>query len=250
LAIKFTSPKTHQLKSLQVLIITSSHKSLNSGSSETGICLQELADPYYVFKDSGECITISSPGGGKVPIDLNNDTIDIITESSIRFAKDDAALYHISHTLPINEIDADNFDIVFITGGYGGMPDLLNNAFLNSLLQKFIEENKPIGAAGSAVAALLSVKNEDGSDYIKGKKLTAYSNDEVAIKGVAGETPFMLESQLLSQGAFYSRSKNRESHVIIDDNLITGQNPASSKGIAKALLALAHEAEELYDSVF
>ena len=51
------------MKSLQILMVTTSHKSLGDTSPDTGIWLQELAGPYYVFKDAGEWITIASPNG-------------------------------------------------------------------------------------------------------------------------------------------------------------------------------------------
>ncbi|MGI8637055.1 MAG: hypothetical protein ACR2KZ_16805 [Segetibacter sp.] len=73
------------MKSLEVLIIATSHKSLGDTSADTGVWLDELASPYYVFKDAGECITISTPDGGIIPIDPKSEVKDALTDSTKRF---------------------------------------------------------------------------------------------------------------------------------------------------------------------
>ena len=227
------------MKSLQVLIVTTSHKSLGDRSPDTGLWLQELAGPYYVFKDAGECITITSPLGGPVPIDAKSESRDVITESITRFKMDEQALFQLAHSLPLNEVKAEHFDLIFITGGHGAMLDLANNKILKNLLEAFNSMGKPIGAVGSGVVGIVALQNVDGTPFVKDKKLTAYSNAEVQLEGLTYLVPFLLESQLLSLGAFYSRSPDYKSHVVTDGNLVTGQNPASSVDTAKAVKSIA-----------
>jgi len=110
---------------------------------------------------------------------------------------------------------------------------------LISILNGFISTDKPIGAIGSGVVALVGLKEADGSPYVKNKKLTGYSNAEVQMHELTYAVPFLLESQLLSIGAFYSRSADYTTHVVRDGNLITGQNPASAADVAKMILTIA-----------
>ena len=230
------------MKSLQVLIVTTSHKSLGDASADTGVWLEELAGPYYIFKDAGECVTITSPKGGLIAIDANSETVDTATENTKRFLHDHQAIYHLNHSLPLNEIKADDFDLVFITGGHGAMFDLADNKLLEKLLESFNSMGKIIATVGSGAVALTAMHSADGTPFVKGRKLTAYSNAEVTNEGLAFTMPYLLESQLLSLGAFYSRSANHSSHVVIDGNLVTGQNPASSIDTANKIKVLAYNA--------
>ena len=227
------------MKSLQVLIVTTSYKNFGDKSSGTGLWLEEFTEPYYVFRDHGECITITSPTGGPVPIDTNSESDTVITENIKRFKLDSQALYHLSHSLPLREVKAENFDLVFIAGGHGAMLDLANNETLISLLEDFDILEKPIGAVGSGVVALTSILNKNGTPYVKGKKITSISNDEIQLAGLTYLVPFLLETKLLSLGAFYSRSENYSAHTITDGKLVTGQNPASSAETATELLFVA-----------
>ena len=56
-------------KSLSILIVTTSHAVLGSTGKATGVWLEELAAPYYAFRDAGASVTIASIAGGAVPID-------------------------------------------------------------------------------------------------------------------------------------------------------------------------------------
>lgn len=109
------------MKSLKSLIITTSNNKLGDTTNKTGVWLEDLAAPYYVLKDGGEFITLVSPKGGQIPLDPNSNSTAVATEDTIRFRQDSQAMYHLSHSLPINEVNAEDFDLVFLSGGYGAM---------------------------------------------------------------------------------------------------------------------------------
>jgi putative intracellular protease/amidase len=48
--------------------------------------------------------------------------------------------------------------------------------------------------------------------------------------------PFLVEDELMSLGATFSKVKNWGVHTVADGQLITGQNPASSGPAAKLLI--------------
>ncbi|HEV8283760.1 MAG TPA: type 1 glutamine amidotransferase domain-containing protein [Chitinophagaceae bacterium] len=226
------------MKSTKVLFITTSHDKMGDTNDMTGVWLEEIAVPYYLFKEAGADITLASPNGGRVPLDPKSLSVILSTFSTRRFLKDQEAMNFLSNSHPLEEINANNFDVVFLPGGHGPMWDLADNKRLNQLLEAFNNENKPIGAVCHGVVCLLALKNNEGEVLIKGKQLTCFSNSEEELSGLTGIVPFLIETKLLSLGGVYSKGENYVSHVVEDGNIITGQNPASSKEVARKIIAL------------
>ena len=229
------------MRSLRCLIISTSNHKLENTESKTGVWLEDIAGPYFVFKDNGEFVTISSPLGGRIPLDDNSQSHRWETENTKRFEQNPQAMYHFTHALPLNEIKSNDYDLVFISGGYGVMWDFPNNIILQGLLSDFYYQNKPIGLVGHAVVALISFSINTQDSFVKNRKLTAFSNSEETSIGLEEKPPFLLESKLLSSGALYSKGPDFTSYVVKDGSIITGQNPASSVEAARQILLLAHE---------
>jgi len=226
------------MKSTKVLFITTSHDKMGDTDEKTGVWLEELAVPYYAFKEAGADVMLASPMGGRVPLDPKSQSIILATFSSKRFLKDVEAMDFLSHSMLLTDVKADDFDVIFLAGGHGPMWDLADNKILKKLLEAFNSNNKPIGAICHGVAGLLSLKNDKSDFFVKGKQLTCFSNSEEESSGLSGVVPFLLETKLVSLGAVYSKGANYVGHVIEDGNIITGQNPASSKEIAQKMIAL------------
>jgi putative intracellular protease/amidase len=228
------------MQCLRSLLITTSNDKLDGTTNKTGVWMEDIAAPYYVLKDGGEYITMASPLGGQIPIDPNSQSIAAATENTIRFQHDAQALYHFSHSLPLNEVKPQDFDLVFIAGGYGAMWDFPDNERLKQIVHHFNLLFRPIGLVGHAVVALVSLTTDSGEPFVKGRKLTAFSNSEEKSEMLKVVPPFSLESKLFSLGALYSKGPDFSSYVIVEENIITGQNPASSVETAKQTLSLAH----------
>jgi len=173
-----------------------------------------------------------------VPLDPKSQSIIVATQSSKRFLKDTEAIKLLSQSIQLQEIAASDFDMVFIPGGHGPLWDLSDNKILNELLEEFNREEKPIGSVCHGVVTLLSLLNKNGLPLVEGKRITAFSNSEEESGGLTKTVPFLLETELVRLGALYSKAANYVSHVVEDGNIITGQNPASSEGVAKAMVAL------------
>lgn len=226
------------MKSIKVLFVTTSHDTMGDTGDKTGVWLEELAAPYYVFKEVGADITVASPKGGQVPLDPKSQGIIIATRNTKRFLKDGEAMNFISDSMVLSEIKADDFDAVFLPGGHGPLWDLADNKILKQLLEAFDTDGKPIGAVCHGVVGLVSLQNDQGEFLVKGKRLTGFSNSEEESAGLTSVVPFLLETKLLSLGALYSKEANYVSYVVADGNIITGQNPASSEEVAKKIVAL------------
>ncbi|HEX9509932.1 MAG TPA: type 1 glutamine amidotransferase domain-containing protein [Puia sp.] len=227
---------------MKILIIATSHEQLGDTGRKTGLWLEELAVPYYLFKDAGAVITLASPKGGPIPLDPKSESIIASTATIRRFQKDLEAISLISHSISLDTIlKAEDFDMIFITGGHGPMWDFPDNPLLQQLVEDFNRQQKVIGVVCHGVAALLSPKNESGAALVKGRQLTAFSDTEEHASRLTEVVPFSLESNLVAAGALYSKSADYTSHTVTDGNLITGQNPASAKEVARKMLVLWKE---------
>lgn len=226
------------MEAQKILIITTSHNALGDTGEKTGVWLEELAAPYFVFADAGASITIASPKGGEVPLDPKSEQDDALTPSSKRFQQDMVAMDSLTHAIPLKEIKEDKFDAVFLPGGHGPMWDLANNDVLKSLLEAFNKKQKPIGLVCHGVAGLVSLQNEEGEPLVKGLKLTSFSDSEEEAVGLSNVVPFLLESKLRSLGAVYHKGTDFSDYVVADSNIITGQNPASSIDAAIEILSM------------
>ena len=221
---------------MKILIVLTSHDKLGDTGDKTGFWLEEFAAPYYVFKDAGAEITLASPLGGQPPLDPKSDAPDFQTDSTRRFKLDPAAQAVLLKTFKIVDVSAADFDAVFYPGGHGPLWDLAEDAASIALIEAMLEAGKPVAAVCHAPGVLRHPKAPDGTPVVKGKAVTGFTNTEEAAVGLTGVVPFLVEDMLKQNGASYSKMEDWQPHVVTDGLLITGQNPASSEPVAKALL--------------
>ncbi len=226
------------MKNLNVLIVTTSHDQLGNTGEKTGVWIEELAGPYYEFKDSGASLTIVSTKGGVVPLDPKSELPEWQTEFTKRFFKDEEALEAIKNTKRVDEVDPSEFDILFFPGGHGPMWDLGDNPKVAQLIQAFDQNDRPIGLVCHGVVALKGVQNGNGTPFVKGKRVTSFTNSEEDAVGLSDVVPFLLEDALKDEGAIYRKGDDWSDFVIEDGNLVTGQNPQSSVSAARKTIEL------------
>jgi len=223
---------------MKILMILTSHDKLGDTGKKTGFWLEEFAAPYYVLLEAGAEITLASPAGGQPPLDPQSDVSDARTEATQRFKKDKAAQRALGHTTKLAEIDADGFDAIFYPGGHGPLWDLAENADSQHMIETFIAEDRPLAAVCHAPAIFKHTKGADGMSLVSGRRVTGFSNTEEEGVGLTKIVPFLVEDMLEANGGLYEKGPDWGSYVVVDGNLVTGQNPASSEAAAKALLKL------------
>ena len=223
---------------MNVLMILTSHSQLGDTGKKTGFWLEEFAAPFYVLLDAGANITLASPAGGQPPLDPQSDVPEAQTEATKRFKKDDAAQSALAHTTKLAEIDADGFDGIFYPGGHGPLWDLAENADSQRMIETFMTENRPLAAVCHAPAIFKHTKGAGEKSLVSGRRVTGFANTEEAGVGLTKIVPFLVEDMLKANGGLYEKGPDWGSHVVVDSNLVTGQNPASSEAAAKALLKL------------
>ena len=223
---------------MKILMILTSHDKLGDTGKKTGFWLEEFAAPYYVLLDAGAKITLVSPAGGQPPLDPQSDVPEAQTEATERFKKDNAAQRVLGNTTKLAEIDADGFDAIFYPGGHGPLWDLAENADSQRMIETFMAKDRPLAAVCHAPAIFQHTKGADGKSLVSGRRVTGFSNTEEAAVGLTKIVPFLLEDMLEANGGLYEKGPDWGSYVVVDGNLVTGQNPTSSEAAAKALLKL------------
>ncbi|MFT4192719.1 MAG: type 1 glutamine amidotransferase domain-containing protein [Comamonas sp.] len=222
----------------KILFVLTSHDRLGDSGHKTGFWLEEFAAPYYVFKDAGVAITLASPAGGQPPLDPNSDAPEAQTSATERFRQDAEAQAALAATVPLAGVDAAGFDAVFYPGGHGPLWDLANDPASIALLEAFERAGKPLGLVCHAPGALVRVRAADGQPLVAGRRVTGFSNSEEAAVGLSAIVPFLIEDEFIRLGGHYDKGPDWAPHIVTDGRLVTGQNPASSEGVAQALLSL------------
>src|SRR3984957_1937036 len=222
---------------MRILQVLTSHDQLGDTGRKTGFWLEEGAAPYFVFRDAGVDITLASPKGGQPPIDPKSDLPENQTPAQVRFKKDERALKAFANTVKLADMKAEDFDTVFYTGGHGPMWDLAEDPVSIALLESFYNSGKPIALVCHSPGVLRRVKYK-GEPLVKGKHVTGFTNGEDEEVHLTKVVPFLVEDELKRLGGLYEKAPNWQSFVVVDDRLITGQNPASSTATAQALLKI------------
>ena len=222
---------------MKILMVLTSHDQLGSTGRKTGFWLEEFAAPFFVFRDAGVDLTLASPKGGQPPIDPHSDLPENQTSAMARFKQDAAAQKALANTIKLAEVRAKDFDAVFYVGGHGPLWDLAESPESIALIESFYNSGKPVAMVCHAPGALLRVTYK-GAPIVKGKRVTGFTNEEEEAVRLTDVVPFLVEDELKRLGAIFEKVPNWQPFSIVDGNLITGQNPASSTKVAEALLNL------------
>ncbi|MGE8656515.1 MAG: type 1 glutamine amidotransferase domain-containing protein [Achromobacter sp.] len=222
---------------MNILIVLTSHDTLGDTGRKTGFWLEEFAAPYYAFLDAGATLTLASPQGGQPPLDPKSDDPDAQTDDTRRFRQDAEAQRRLAHTRRLAEVQAADYDAVFYPGGHGPLWDLAEDPKSVALIETMLAAGKPVAAVCHAPGVLRHAKTADGKPLVQGRQVTGFSNTEEAAVQLTTVVPFLVEDELAGLGGLYRKGADWQPHVVADGLLITGQNPASSVGVAEALLA-------------
>nr|WKF61275.1 General stress protein 18 [Paraburkholderia busanensis] len=221
---------------MKVLMVLTSHDQLGNTGLKTGFWLEELAAPYYTFKEAGVEIVLASPKGGQPPLDPKSNEPANQTDMTRRFELDAEATAQLAATVRLDQVTQADFDAVFYPGGHGPLWDLAEDRNSIALIEAFIAAGKPTALVCHAPGVLRHVKAADGKPLVDGKKVTGFANSEEAAVGLTDIVPFLVEDELKAKGGVYSKGEDWASHVVTDGLLITGQNPASSSSAAAILI--------------
>jgi putative intracellular protease/amidase len=138
----------------------------------------------------------------------------------------------------LSKISPKDYDGALFPGGRGPLYDLRHNKHSIALIEGLLNASKPVGAICHAGAVLLNVRDQRGLPIAKDRSVTAFTDSEEELVGLTKVVPYAVETEFRKQGARFTRASDWSAHVVVDGNLITGQNPASAQGVADAMLKL------------
>ncbi len=225
------------MESRKLLIVGTGTGIYPDGKLRTGLWLSELTHLYDSSKKRAYDVVVASPKGGDIPVDplsLKPLYLDKLSKGYWNNAKFRDML---RHTKSLEEVSVQLFDCIYLAGGHGSMFDFPDNAVLQTLVRKHYEHYKIVSAICHGVCGLLNVKLSDGRYLVKGKKITGFSWFEESLARRKKVVPFNLEAALKEREADYRKAFiPMIPEVVTDGNLITGQDPFSSRKMAEVVM--------------
>jgi len=217
----------------KVLIIVSNANTIGPNNRRTGTFLPEVAHPYAEFDRANYQIDFASLSGDTPYLDalnLANDPDNL----AFLVGKGWAAM---QKAVKLSTVDVNGYDAIFIPGGLAPMVDMPENPLLKKVIKETYERNAVVGAVCHGPVSLLNVKLSDGSYIVNGKNIASFTNEEED-NYAKDDVPFELETALTKQGAIFHTAAPWSANSIADGNLVTGQNPASAKGVAEKMIKI------------
>ena len=158
---------------MKILMVLTSHDTLGNTGRKTGFWLEELAAPYYTFKDAGAQITIASAKGGQPPLDPKSNESNFQTDLTHRFEADAAAKAHLASTVRLDSVKSDDFDMVFHPGGHGPMWGLAEDQNSIKLLESFLAAASRSHSSATPRARFAAPRHPPASRWCKARRSPA-----------------------------------------------------------------------------
>lgn len=224
------------MNSQNVLAVVTSHGVYDDGE-KTGLWLSELSHFYDILTAAGYTVTIASSKGGVVPLDPVSIKPSYLDASARAFLEDSKKKAMLEQTQKLSDIKPSEYAAVFFAGGHGTMWDFRGDRSVQELITTAYESGAVIAAVCHGVAALVDATDGAGNPLVHGKFVTGYSTLEEKLIGKGGKVPYLLESELNTRGALYSRGwLPFTPYVVVDGRIVTGQNPQSTKRMSRLLV--------------
>jgi putative intracellular protease/amidase len=214
----------------------------NGTPHPTGFWAEEFIKPHKTFTGAGFDISIATPQGRTPVVDPlslalqfnHNDQGDVDSQKAYL----ESLAKELENTLVLGDIDPARFDVMFVVGGHGPMQDLAVDPDIGGLIAAILgDQDKVLAGVCHGPASFLPAHDADGNWLFKGRKLTAFSNEEETMATFSGNAPWLLEDRLRLAGASYQAGPAYQPHAVTDGNLVTGQQNYSAQVTANAVMA-------------
>ncbi|MFN8369579.1 MAG: type 1 glutamine amidotransferase domain-containing protein [Bacteriovoracaceae bacterium] len=212
----------------------------------TDYFLSELVTPAMILAEKGFEFDVATPNGVSPTVDVSSDKVRWF-KNETEYAQANTflkSLNGIQKPIPLSQVkkSLNQYVGLFIPGGHAAMEDLPKNSDLGDILKFFNSNHRPTALICHGPAALLSARNENGNWIYKGYSLTVFSTEEEKIKeqsgSLGGHVLFYVEDEMRQLGGKLSVASPWQSHVVVDRELVTGQNPMSDRELASAFIEL------------
>lgn len=231
----------------KILIVVTNVDQYETVGFRTGLWLGELTHFWDAVEEQGFRSEIASPSGGWVPLDPQGLMIPEMGHNSrlggavTNHYRDKQFMDQLNRTKSLADVSAADYDAIYLAGGHGTLWDF-RSPELGRLVADFYESGKIVSSVCHGPVGFLEAKLSDGSWVVQDKKLTAFSWAEEGADNRDDVVPFNLEEELQARGARYSKAVIPfGKHIVEDGRLITGQNPASARGVGEAVARALRE---------
>ncbi|WKT50434.1 hypothetical protein QSH57_015382 [Fusarium oxysporum f. sp. vasinfectum] len=221
----------------KILVVLTSADKVPKTGKQIGWYLPELAHPFHVLNPRAELV-YATPKGGESPLDPVS--VDLFKDDPVckDFLENHESVW--KNTLKLSDVAgrASEFDAIFYPGGHGPMVDLVHDEHSKNLLRDFHSQEKVISAVCHGPAAFVNATTASGELILKGKQVTGFDDVGEEMFKFTEDMDFSLERRLgEASGGKYVKAEEGPlaEKVVVDGKMITGQNPASSKGVAKEI---------------
>jgi putative intracellular protease/amidase len=243
-----STPTERSAPSLLVVLTAADEWTLADGTTHpTGFWAEELATPMQVFRDAGVEVTVATPGGVRPTVDQASLSAEGAggEEQAAQLRGELEALADLLEApIALETVSPDDYDGVFVPGGHGPMEDLAVSEELGLLLTAMVDDDKVVASVCHGPASMLSAVRPDGTWAFAGRRMAGFTNEEETQAGFADRASWTLEDRIREAGGEMETGPAWEPFSVVDDNVVTGQNPASSDEVAQktveALDARAH----------
>lgn len=229
------------LSGRRALVITTSHDTLGDTGKATGVFGSEMTVPYYAFLDAGLQVDIASIQGGEIPVQPWSMSWPLATADDKRFLQDQAAMNKLAQSIPIANVKAADYDVIFLAGGWGAAYDFAQTERLGQLISEAHAKGAILGSVCHGALGLVHARNPDGSPLLQGRRVTGVTDLQIEQLGIK-ITPLHPETELRAAKAkFEAGTAWRDffaTHTVVDGNLVTGQNQNSGYETSHRILEL------------
>ncbi|MCE3022167.1 type 1 glutamine amidotransferase domain-containing protein [Staphylococcus pasteuri] len=226
----------------KIMIVNTSTDVFEGTEIPTGLWLSELVHFYNQFRSDDYQVDLFNITGGNTPIDpvsLGRLTLDKTTKS---YLYDENFMNLLKYSQPIAEADPKQYDAIYFTGGHGVMFDFPDNKDAQNAINEIYNHGGIVSAVCHGIAGLLNAKNSKGRFIIDQHQLTGFSNVEEVLANRKNVVPFKLEDEIKRRGTHYSKAKLPfRPYVVVDGQIVTGQNPQSPEHVAREVKALLNK---------
>jgi len=217
----------------RVLFVLTGNDRLGDTGRKTGYHLKEVAHPWRVLRDAGVAVDFATPRGGPAPMDPGSRDLDDPDNAAL--LDDPQASAQLDNTRAASDVRPNEYDAIYFAGGHGTMWDLPDDSALARLTADIYERGGVVAAVCHGPAALVNVRLSDGTYLVAGRRMAAFTDDEERAVGLDTTVPFLLASRLVERGAQHEQAGDFQARVVVDGRLVTGQNPASARGVGEAI---------------
>lgn len=220
----------------KILVVVTNISKYETTERPTGLWLGEAVHFVDVMEKAGYKIDYVSANGGYTPIDPHSLSNDFMTQTDWDYYTNKHFMDKLGNTLSANEVNTDEYEVIYYTGGHGVVWDFPNDEKMQKIAAKIYENGGIVSSVCHGAAGLLNIKLSNGKNLIDGIKVTGFSNSEEVAVGLDSLVPFLTETELVNRGGNYVKGADWLEFAVSQDRVVTGQNPASGAAVAREIL--------------